>query len=53
MKDEIQAYNDLQTANDKAICDKLRSEIDKGLPKAESKIWHAHLKRKGQLDRLK
>ena len=27
---------------DRAICKKLRSEIDVGLPEAESKIWHAH-----------
>lgn len=38
----IQAYNDAQTAADKSICDLLAQEIDRGLPKAESKIWHAH-----------
>jgi hypothetical protein len=39
---EIQAYNDLQTAAEKAVCDLLAAEIDRGLPEAESKIWHAH-----------
>jgi len=38
--DEIGAYNDSQAADDKAICDALRKEIDYSLPKAESKIWH-------------
>ncbi len=39
---EIQAYNDRQTASDKAICDLLAQEIYRHLPEAESKIWHAH-----------
>ncbi len=28
--------------NDRAICDVLRDTIDKALPDAKSKIWHAH-----------
>lgn len=36
------AYHAAQTLEDRAICDALRAEIDKGLPDAESKIWHAH-----------
>ncbi len=42
MNKDIQSYNNSQTAEEKAICDLLMSEIDKNLPKAESKIWHAH-----------
>jgi len=38
----ITEYNNKQTASDKAICNLLQAEIDKNLPKAESKIWHAH-----------
>lgn len=42
MNKDIQAYNNSQTATEKAICELLMAEIDKHLPKAESKIWHAH-----------
>lgn len=42
MKQDIQTYNNSQTDSDKAICDLLAKEIYKGLPEAESKIWHAH-----------
>lgn len=38
----IKAYNNSQTAADTEICNLLAEEIDKGLPKAENKIWHAH-----------
>ncbi|HMO06274.1 MAG TPA: DUF1801 domain-containing protein [Paracoccaceae bacterium] len=38
----IEAYNTLQTATDREICDALRRHIDAGLPGAESRIWHAH-----------
>lgn len=36
----IAAYNKGQTKGDKRICDLLKREISKALPKAESKIWH-------------
>ncbi len=36
----IAAYHRAQTKDDKTICDLLKKEIDKALPKAESKIWH-------------
>lgn len=36
----ITAYNRGQAKGDKAICDALKREIEKALPKAESKIWH-------------
>ena len=42
MSPDIQSYNNSQTKTDKEICDLLMQEIDKNLPKAESKIWHAH-----------
>ena len=42
MNTEIQAYNDKQTAVDKAIFDLLANTIDNELTDAESKIWHAH-----------
>lgn len=42
MNKDIQAYNDSQSANEREICNLLVREIDKGLPKAENKIWHAH-----------
>ncbi len=37
---DISAYNRGQSKADKAICDRLREEIGKALPKAESRIWH-------------
>lgn len=42
MNKDIQAYNDSQLENDKAICDILAQEINKHLPEADNKIWHAH-----------
>lgn len=42
MNIDINNYNNAQDPEDKAICDLLRNIIDKALPEAESKIWHAH-----------
>jgi hypothetical protein len=42
MEESTQAYNDRQTPADKALCDLLAATIDRHLPEAESKIWHAH-----------
>lgn len=42
MSQEIQTYNNSQSPEEKEICDLLRQEIDRGLPEAENKIWHAH-----------
>lgn len=39
---DIQAYNNKQNAEDRVICDILAVEINRGLPEAENKIWHAH-----------
>ncbi len=36
----IVAYNRGQAKSDNIICALLKREIDKALPKAESKIWH-------------
>jgi len=42
MHKDVQAYNDSESANDKAICELLANEIDSNLPEAANKIWHAH-----------
>lgn len=42
MKDGIEQFIYLQTGEHQLICEQLKSEIDKHLPEAESKIWHAH-----------
>lgn len=42
MHPDILTYNKKQSVEDMAICNLLAEEIDKGLPGAESKIWHAH-----------
>ncbi len=40
MNDTINAYNDSQSADNKEVCELLAKEIQRGLPKADSKIWH-------------
>lgn len=40
MNEDIQAYNDDQQEDRQQICELLANEIQKGLPEAESKIWH-------------
>jgi hypothetical protein len=42
MNKDIEAYNNAQSAEDKKICNLLYSEINRSLPEAEHKIWHAH-----------
>lgn len=42
MQPEIAAYNTTQAPADKAICDLLAQQMDKNLPEADCKIWHAH-----------
>jgi len=37
-----QGYNNSLLESDRAICNVLAAEIDRALPKAENKIWHAH-----------
>lgn len=42
MNTTIQDYNNLQNSSDNEICNQLANIIDKNLPDAENKIWHAH-----------
>lgn len=42
MDDNIKAYHDAQTPEEKVICDLLYDIICENLPEAERKIWHAH-----------
>ena len=42
MNEDILAYNNSLSENDKAIASLLCKEIDSSLPKAENKIWHKH-----------
>ena len=38
----IDAYHRAQAEADRQICDILRAGIDRALPEAEAKVWHAH-----------
>ena len=42
MNKDVRAYNSAQTPAEKKVCNLLAKEIDKALPTAENKIWHAH-----------
>jgi hypothetical protein len=42
MNSGIKAYNEDQTTIDRETCHLLATIIDRELPDAESKIWHAH-----------
>lgn len=42
MHPDITSYNNSLTGEESAICNVLAAEINKHLPEAESKIWHAH-----------
>lgn len=39
---EIQAYNDSQAEEERAVCDLLAAAINRNLPEAECRIWHGH-----------
>lgn len=39
---DIRTYNEAQSDADRKICESLAGEISRGLPEAESKIWHRH-----------
>jgi hypothetical protein len=39
---DIEGYHAGLDLADRAICERLRAEIDAALPDAESKVWHAH-----------
>lgn len=42
MHADIIAYNDRQGSEHQAVCNLLANEIERHLPDAEGKIWHAH-----------
>lgn len=42
MNPDVAEYNNKQSLVDKQICDRLAAEINRCLPDAENKIWHAH-----------
>ncbi len=42
MNKDIQAYNSSQSTGNRKICNLLAQEINRNLPEAENKIWHAH-----------
>jgi uncharacterized protein YdhG (YjbR/CyaY superfamily) len=42
MHPDTRQYNEAQTPKDREICQLLAKEIDRSLPEAENKIWHAH-----------
>ena len=42
MHPDTTQYNAALAPQDAEICDLLAREIDKALPKAENKVWHAH-----------
>src|SRR6187549_3761884 len=42
MNKDTQAYNNAQSTEEKEICNLLSQEINRNLPEAENKIWHAH-----------
>ena len=39
---DTRLYNNKQEPEEQFICETLANEIDKGLPEAENRIWHAH-----------
>jgi uncharacterized protein YdhG (YjbR/CyaY superfamily) len=42
MHSDIVEYHDAQKPTHKVVCELLASEIDRHLPEAHSKVWHAH-----------
>jgi hypothetical protein len=42
MHADTRRYNDAQAPGERAICRLLAQEIDRHLPEAENKFWHAH-----------
>ena len=42
MTDDVAVYNAAQDPESRAVCLILASEIERGLPDAENKIWHRH-----------
>ncbi len=42
MHPDTRAYNQAQEPGDRKICDLLAKEIDRNLPDADNRVWHAH-----------
>ena len=42
MHSDTEKYNAAQPFADRAICQRLAEQVDRCLPDAENKIWHAH-----------
>lgn len=42
MHPDTRKYNDAQEPQDRATCQLLAEQIDRHLPDAENKLWHAH-----------
>ena len=42
MHSDIKTYHEAQAPGDQEICQLLAETIDRCLPEAESKVWHAH-----------
>jgi hypothetical protein len=42
MHSDTKKYNEAQAPTDRAICQLLAEQIDRNLPEAENRIWHAH-----------
>ena len=42
MHSETARYNEAQSPVDQRTCELLAQEIDRALPEAENKVWHAH-----------
>lgn len=42
MHTDTKSYNEARATSEREICELLAEEIDRQLPEADSKIWHAH-----------
>lgn len=42
MHPDTKKYNEAQPPGDRAICERLAEEIERGLPEAENRVWHGH-----------
>lgn len=42
MHADTKKYNNAQAAGERTVCRLLAAEIERGLPEAENKVWHAH-----------
>lgn len=42
MHADTERYNATQSPDDRRICERLAAEIERALPEAENKVWHAH-----------